>query len=241
MSNFWLALSFLTVLPARQVEIRPGTLGNAGRFFPLIGLLIGGLLFCADWLAHQLFPDLLASAVVVALWAVLTGALHLDGFADCCDGLLASAPSARRLEIMRDPRTGAFAVVGLVLLLVLKVSAVASLGNALPALLLTPVWARWTILLAARQPPAQASGMGASFSAGVTPTVLLIAAMIPLALSLAVLSWQVLIAVALVHVTTWLLILLARRRLGGVTGDVYGLVVEVSELTGLIVFATQIG
>ena len=94
---------------------------------------MGVLLLLAQAAAARLLGPAVAAVLVVALWAVLTGGLHLDGLADCCDGLLVSAPHERRLEIMRDPRVGSFAVIGLVLALLLKTAAVFALAQAPPA------------------------------------------------------------------------------------------------------------
>jgi adenosylcobinamide-GDP ribazoletransferase len=239
LSSFWLALGFLTVLPARQVEFRPGALGQAGAWFPFVGLLMGALLTGVFWLSDQLFPPLLVGGLTTAAWALLTGALHLDGFADCCDGLLASTTPQRRLEIMRDPRTGAFAVAGLALLLLLKTAAIASLAAPIPALLLTPVYGRWLILLVAHQKPAQKSGMGVDFAAGLTPTVLAAALIVPVGLFLVFFSGRTYMAVLLAHIVARLLVSAAERRLGGVTGDVFGMTVELAEATMLLVFAAQ--
>jgi len=234
-----LAFSFLTVLPMPMVEYQAGLLGRAGRWFPLVGLVIGGLLTAAHSLLSQLFPPLLTAGLIIALWAALTGALHLDGLADCCDGLLAATSQERRLEIMRDPRTGAFAVVGLVLFLLLKVTTLAALPTALPALLLGPTWARWLLLWVARQPAARSGGLGADFAAGLTSRTLLGALILPLLLCLVFPTIQMVAAITILFGVTWGVISMAGARLGGVTGDVYGLVVELSELAVLLVYAVD--
>ena len=232
-----LAFSFLTVLPMPMVEYQAGLLGRAGRWFPVVGLVIGGLLTAAHGVLSQLFPPLLTAGLVIALWAVLTGALHLDGLADCCDGLLAPTSRERRLEIMRDPRTGAFAVVGLVLFLLVKVTALAALPAALPVLLLAPTWARWLLLWVARQPLARPGGLGADFAAGLTGRTLLGALILPLLLSLLFPTLRLWAALALMLGLTWAITRMAGARLGGVTGDVYGLAVELGELAFLLAYA----
>jgi adenosylcobinamide-GDP ribazoletransferase len=234
-----LAFSFLTVLPMPLVAYQTGLLGRAGRWFPWVGLVIGLWLIGAHWLLSQLFPPLLTATLVIALWAALTGALHLDGLADCCDGLLAATSRERRLEIMRDPRTGAFAVVGLVLFLLLKVTTLATLPTALPALLLAPTWARWLLLWVARQPLARPGGLGADFAGGLTGRTLLEALLLPLVLCLFFPNVQLVAAIALALVVTWGVMRIARTRLGGVTGDVYGLAVELSELAVLLVYTAD--
>lgn len=243
----WLALGFLTTLPvprAVQTAPRPGDLGRAALWFPLVGLVLGALLLGADWLALWLFPPLLAGALVVALWAALTGGLHLDGLADCGDGLLAATTPERRLEIMRDPRLGAFGGLSLMLFVLLKVLAVAALpagplwARALP-LLLAPVAARWLLLLAARQPNARPGGLGADFALGLRPAALWLAGAATLLLGLLG-GGRGLLGLALAHLLAWLIFRAARMRLGGVTGDVFGLTVELTELTVLLTFAAAV-
>jgi len=239
MDRFWLALSFLTTLPARQATYEPGRLGKAAVWFPVVGLLVGLLLLGVHTVANWLLGPTLAAVLVVAGWAALTGALHLDGLADCCAGLLASVARERRLEIMRDPRTGSFAVVGLVLALLAKTAAIFSLPAAFPALLLAPVWARWFILVAARQPAARPGGLGDSFATALTPHMLAQAVMLPVLLLGGGLWFdrRSLLGLALAALACLLVLRLARARIGGVTGDVYGAVVELTELAFLISLA----
>jgi adenosylcobinamide-GDP ribazoletransferase len=239
LNEFWLALGFLTTLPTKMVAYQPDGLGRAGRWFPGVGLILGLLLAALYTLSVLWFTPAITSVLVIILWAGLTGGLHLDGLADCCDGLLASVPRERRLEIMRDPRVGAFGVIGLVLALLLKAAAVMALGNPLPALVLAPVWARWFILWAARQPPARPGGLGNAFAASLTPVILAQALILPL-LVLATafyVDWRSLLAVMVAGLAVSGVIRLAHARIGGVTGDVFGAVVELAEITILLVLA----
>src|SRR5690349_10909663 len=127
MNDFLLAIGFLTVFPVQTSAPESGGLGRVGRWFPTVGLVLGVILAAVHFLLGQLFSPLLTAALVVALWAALTGGLHLDGLADCCDGLFAAVSPERRLEIMRDPRLGAFGGLGLILFIILKILAIASL------------------------------------------------------------------------------------------------------------------
>ena len=240
MSSFLLALGFLTALPARADALQPGDLGRAGKWFPAVGLALGLVLVAAHWLLSQLFPLLLSAALSVALWAALTGGLHLDGLADCCDGLFAAVPPERRLEIMHDPRLGAFGGIGLILFILLKVLVVASLppATAVLPLLLAPALGRWLILLVARQPSARPGGMGTGFALGLSPSVFIFAALIPIGLVMAG-GWQAAAAAGLAHLSALAVVGLAHARLGGVTGDVFGLTVELAELTTLLAFAAE--
>ena len=130
LAAFLAAVQFLLISPA--FIRRPFTareLGAAVGFYPLVGLILGGLLVGLDWLSGWLFPPLVRSALVLTGWVLLTGALHLDGFLDACDGLLGGFTPERRLEIMRDERVGAYALSGGILLLLIQFSALSALDG----------------------------------------------------------------------------------------------------------------
>lgn len=243
MDSLWFAAGFLTTLPVPSHELTPDAMRRAAPWFPLVGLGIGALLAGAAWVAGWLFPPLVTAMLIVALWAALTGALHLDGLADCGDGLLPPVSQERRLEIMRDPRVGAFGVTLLVLVLLLKTAALASLATPWPALLLAPTWARWLILVAARRPSARPGGMGASLGPVLASPQLALAALPPLALTVGVgvWHWQVIPAAGAAVLAALGVQWLAQRRLGGVTGDVFGAVVEVSETVFICIATVRIG
>jgi adenosylcobinamide-GDP ribazoletransferase len=217
-------------------------MGRAAIWFPLVGAAIGGILALTNYALTFFFQPFIVSTIVIALWAAITGALHLDGLADCCDGLLAPVSTERRLEIMRDPRLGSFGVIGLVLFLILKVMGLtfASLDTPLatvPMLLFAPAVARWLILIVAMQPNARPGGMGADFALGLKWHVFALAAIVPVALLIIYFNPRLLVAAALAHLVTVGIIAFARSRIGGVTGDVFGLAVEISELVVLLVFS----
>lgn len=254
----FLATGFLTVLPVPTVSYVAGELGRAVFWFPWVGLAIGGLLWLVQGAAMFWFGPWLVAVLVVVAWAGLTGALHLDGVADCCDGLLASVGRERRLEIMRDPRVGAFGVVGLVLFLGAKIAAVAELtllgwASSLPVLLLAPMWARWLMLWAARTPSARPGGMGDAFRETLTLRGLFVAGVLPVAILLLIPLATVapLAPVAPANaggffvglggaggaiVCAWAIVGFTRARLGGITGDVLGLTVEGGELAFLLFY-----
>jgi adenosylcobinamide-GDP ribazoletransferase len=240
MKGLRLALGFLTAIPIRTPVLQAGELGRAGVWFPCVGLALGAILAGAQFALNRIFSPFLSGALVVTLWAAMTGILHLDGLADCCDGLLASAAPERRLEIMHDPRLGAFGGSGLMLFLILKTLAVASLPvPSVIAFLLAPSLARWLILLVAQQPSARPGGMGASFTQGLNRSVYIGAAVVPIGL-IAIGGWRAVIAALLAHLTAWGISRLARARLGGVTGDVLGLTAEASELVTLLAYGAVV-
>lgn len=236
-----LALSFLTSLPVSYAGLEAVRLGHAARWFTGVGLLIGALLWLVQALLGRVFDPYLTGVGVVIAWAALTGGLHLDGVADCGDGLLAAVPRARRLEILHDPRVGGFGAITLILLLLLKVGAVAQSPG--PALLLAPIWARWFMLWVARGPQARAEGMGVRFAADLTPGVMGTALVVPLVVTAGVIVWgevtPAVLGIGVAALCAWGVGRMAQARLGGVTGDVYGLAIEVCETALLLAFAAQ--
>jgi len=177
-----------------------------------------------------------AGILTLILWVTLTGGLHLDGLADCCDGLLASTTVERRLEIMKDPRLGAFGGVGLVLILLLKAAALSSLTPETSfGIILAASLARWCILPAGLLPLARPSGMGADFKAGFRPWFIAVGAIIPLTQSI-ILGTRGLISLLAGLLAAALVLRLAKSRINGVTGDVFGMTVEVVEVVSLLVF-----
>ena len=227
----------MTTLPVTlSDDWSTGDSGRASVWYPLVGLVIGALTWLAWKGAMMLFPSLVAGMITLVVWVALTGGLHLDGLADCCDGLLASTSVERRLEIMKDPRLGTFGGIGLILVLFLKAAALASLtSTASFGILLAAGLARWCILPAALLPLARPSGMAADFVSGFRRSFILWGGFIPLAIALfpgtrGILS--TLMGLGAASLVLWL----AKSRIGGVTGDVFGMVVEVVEVIVLLVF-----
>src|SRR5262245_25304904 len=146
--DFGLAWRLLTAIPLPFIPEDPErSPGRSVGYYPLVGLILGLILAYLDRLLGWLLPPGLAAALLLVIWVGLTGMLHLDGFMDACDGLLSPREPARRLEIMKDSRVGAFAVVGAVLLLLLKFNALVALPPEArwPILLTAPTLARWAM------------------------------------------------------------------------------------------------
>ena len=229
------AFSLLTVLPVpfRWLDAkRPPARAMAA--YPLVGLALGLVLTGAFALLQAVLPSLLAAALIVALWALLTGGLHLDGWADCCDALAATVTRERRLEILKDPRLGSFGGAGLVLLLLIKCSAVTSLPNTTTALILAPTLGRWAIVnVAATFPLARPDGMAARFRAGLAQRELAWGAFAT-AVVCGLVGWVGLLAFVAAAITAFAFGRWATARLGGVTGDVYGATCELVECVVLV-------
>jgi len=234
------ALAFLTIVPVAGRDGAPGDrLGRA--VFPAVGILLGLIAWVALWLGSLLAGPLLGAVAALATLALLTGGLHLDGFADCADGLLAMGGRERRLEIMRDPRLGAFGVVALVLLLLADAAALQRLGvrAALPALIAAGALSRLAILVVlVTLPYVRPEGLG-KLAAGRGGRELALGAV--LAGPALVTDWRHgLLGAAGAATAAAGVAWLAYRRIGGATGDVYGAVSETAQLAVLLAFAVPL-
>jgi adenosylcobinamide-GDP ribazoletransferase len=240
MKGLLAAVGFLTVFPVPAFAREATARGRAAPWFPVVGLALGSVVLGASSILAPMFPPLVLGALLATLWTSLTGFLHLDGLADACDGLLASGSRERRLEILRDPRIGAYGAAGLSLALLLKAAclSVAS-ARASPSLLLAPTLARWLAVSLAIFAPARPEGLGREIHSSVRPIGVLIPALLPL-LIIAAGGPHSVIAAALALACAAAIGLLARRRLGGMTGDVLGLAIEASEVAVLLVQSVEI-
>ncbi|MBI2235943.1 MAG: adenosylcobinamide-GDP ribazoletransferase [Magnetospirillum sp.] len=239
LAELHLAACFLTRLPLPDAgPVAPGGLAAAMRCFPVVGAVVGLAAAAVHALASLWLPTLPAALLAVTALVLLTGALHEDGLADFADGLGARGDRARRLEVMRDSRTGSFGVLALVFSVALRGAALAALPSgwiATGALVAAAALSR-ALMPAAMQAmaPARADGLGASCGvphAGVAATAVVVA----LLLSLPGLGLGGTLAAALAGGlaalgVTWL----ARRAIGGYTGDVLGAIQQVSEAAVLL-------
>ncbi|PYM91559.1 MAG: adenosylcobinamide-GDP ribazoletransferase [Candidatus Rokuibacteriota bacterium] len=236
-TGLFVAARYLTIVPIPgPTSTHPDALGRAAGWFPVIGLGVGVYLVIVEKITGVLFPSLLAGLLTVTAWKLVTGGLHLDGLADCLDGL-GGRDAEHRLAIMRDSRIGAFGAIGLILFLLLEIGAVVELPPSVRAraLLVVPVVARATPpLLALLFPAAKSEGFGAAFRASVSgraapialALALLVAAMALRSLGVLVVAVSLLSAVAVARFVA--------TRVAGITGDVLGAAIEVTELAGLL-------
>src|SRR3954471_9809613 len=208
------AITFLTILPLRRHA--PGDLGPAAGWFPVVGVLVGALAGAPLVAAEPLVGAQVAATLAVAAVVVVTGALHVDGLADCADALGARGGRERRLAIMRDPAVGVFGTLALILWALLVIGALADLErtDALLTLVSAAAIGRWGALLhAVAAPPARRDGLGVGFA--VRPVALVPATLATIAVALlANPSSRGLVALLAGVVAAALVSLWARRTLG---------------------------
>ncbi len=237
------AWTFLTVLPIPLWRTpKPAEHGAAVAWYPAVGLALGGCLALVDFGARHttLSPFVIAVLLVVVL-ALLTGFLHLDGLIDTCDAVFAHRTRAERLAIARDPRAGAFGVVSVVLLLLLKTALLAGpLGTHHSAMLLCfPALARCVMAAAVVLLPTArgTEGLGGGVKAYAGPWALGIATAIAVIPAIALFRWHAFALLAGAVIGGACIAVLALRRLGGTTGDVYGAICECAEIGALLAAA----
>jgi adenosylcobinamide-GDP ribazoletransferase len=242
MQPFLIALQFLTRLPVRLSGMpEPQAVGRSMLYYPLVGLLLGTVL----WLVSAALGDValpLQAALLLSIWVALTGALHLDGLADSADAWLGGfGDRERTLAIMKDPRSGPVAVVVLVLLLLLKFVALWTLlaQDDQLALLLAPLLGRSALLgLFLTTLYVRPGGLGQALAEHMPRAQVRVVLMLVFATCLlsGASGWSALLATVVIGA-------LARRamcrRLGGTTGDTAGALLELVECAVLVVLALQ--
>ncbi len=236
-----LAAGFLTVLPILpRAEVSADALARSYGWFPLVGFALGAALAAENLLLMRLFGDGLTSVLLVLTLVALTGAVHLDALADTADALGAGRDRDRALAVMRDSRIGSFGAIAIFFFLALAIAALAGMGAArrTAALWLAPGLARWAMVGAGwRAVYLRMEGAGAALLASNGDRNLVVASAVAVAAVVPVLAWRAVGACFAAALIAGLSHALARRWLGGVTGDVLGATGELVEVAALIVMA----
>jgi len=236
---FFAALQFLTLFPWPKRMVRSADeVGRSTIFFPVIGLLLGLILVLVNLLLEPFARPGLSSVALVAILALLTRGLHLDGLGDTFDGLGAGGDRDRMLRVMDDSHTGAFGVTAIVLLLFFKIHAIESLDNERwRALLAAPILGRWAMVLLGYRSQAAKPGLGSTLIDHLEKKHIVFATLITLLLVAAILhgagmAMMIWVAIFVLASKNYF-----HRRLGGVTGDAFGAVGELSETSVLVILA----
>jgi adenosylcobinamide-GDP ribazoletransferase len=242
LTDFLVALQFLTVAPPLlRRMLTPEELGRSVGYYPLVGLLVGTVLWGADEVLVRFLPPLVAAALVLGIWILLTGALHTDGLIDTCDGLLGGTTPEQRLAIMKDEHVGAYAIIGGGLLLLTKFAALTSLAaGQTAALLLVPTLGRWAIVLAmVAFPYAKPTGLGKDLKDNAGWGQAALATVVALGAAWLIGGPRGIAAAAAALGVAYLGALFTLRRIPGLTGDIYGAINELAELAVLLVFLVR--
>ena len=264
MKSFFLMLGFFTRLPVPKVEFTEARYREAMKLVPLVGLVVGAILAGISLLLFLVqAPTLIRGAALTCVYIFLTGGLHFDGLADTCDGVFSGRTREQSLEIMKDSRIGVFGTLGIVMAALVYFAAMAEAPFA--ALLVFPLCGRACCLVSASAAPyARQEGMGKAampgggiLNAWFAYAFIVGAAFlaIPLMMLVRLFAGRLEIPAAVFHegsyafapvvpliasgaaiLVTAFMTVRFRKKLGGVTGDTFGAVIEVSSLAFLLVF-----
>lgn len=241
MRRLLIALQFLTIIPVKiKSEIEGKDFSEALLYFPIVGLIIGLLLSLSSFCLFFL-PALVRAAAILIISVLITGGIHLDGFADTCDGFYGNKPVEKVLEIMGDSRIGAMGAIGIVSLLLLKFSVLASLQETYlwRTLIVMSVFSRWSQCFACNAARyARKEGKAKYFIEHSRKRDLFIGGIFTLSLSLLLMRSKGFILFFLSIIPVYLFIHCIKSKIGGMTGDTIGAVNEIAEvcvlLSGLI-------
>lgn len=254
MNSFFTGLLFLTRLPIKyNANWTEEACGNSVKYFTIIGLILGIINSLCAYIIFSLLPHFLHITITVPLASfflllisiILTGAIHYDGYTDTMDGLLSGRKKDRILEIMKDSRVGAHGATSLIMLILGKYAAIFSLCSSTnytilyTALLFAPVLGRLGLVIGVTLfPYARKEGLGKAFSTYSNKFSLIlniIITLICLSINLPKLSTSI-IAFIVVIIFTLIFGHYITKKLGGLTGDVYGATSELSEFLVLFIF-----
>jgi len=236
--KFLAALRFLTIIPLPWGrEVSPEKLGRSTGFFPVIGIIIGLILVGLNWLFGLFLPSPVVNVLLVVSSVVISGALHLDGFVDTCDGIAGHKTPEERWQVMHDSRAGAFGIIGVCCLLLVKYVSLNSVPDTLlmVTLVLMPMISRWAMVYAVFvYPYAKPSGLGRVVKQEARWYRFVMATLIALVVAI-VLAQLMGIAIML---GIWIIVMVMaaylKRKFSGLTGDTYGAINEVAEVCVLI-------
>ena len=245
------ALRFLTILPfPGRFGTEQRDLAHAAPFFPVVGLVLGTLAALLAKLFFFLLSSLPAAVLSTFVLLAFSGGLHLDGLADTADGFFSARTRERILEIMKDSNIGTMGAIALIVVLLLKISCLASLPSldkqVLPAVFLMPLAGRTAILmLMALLPYVRQEGLGLLFAVYFHTTRGKLIALAGLIFSLlfaeALAGTQGIVAILAMSLLIFFFAMLCQRKIGGATGDTLGAACELAETTTLLVFAVKTG
>ncbi len=244
MKRFLIALQFLTVLPIKiKSEIAKEDFGKSLLYFPAVGMLIG-LVLSGAALLFGFLPNPVAGVLILITSIVITGGIHLDGFADTCDGFYGPGPKEKILEIMQDSRVGTMGVVGVVCLLLLKFTLIVSIPqNVLwKLLIMMTVFARWSQILACcTSDYAREEGKAKYFVEYAGKIELMVGTIFTVVLFLLLMRFKGLILLVLSLLSILLFINYVKKKLGGMTGDTIGAISEIAEVAVLLFGLVYLG
>lgn len=238
MKHFLVALQFLTIFPVRiKGEIKEDDFGKALAYFPLAGLVIGVVLVFTLFICDFL-PSLVKAAFLLIVSIIITAGLHLDGFADTCDGFYGVRSKEEILKIMKDSHTGVMAVIGLVCLLLVKFSVIAGIPSDIlgKILIVMAVFSRWSQVVACFSSEyVRDQGKAKCFVEYAGKKEMVVSTVMAVALIFLIMQIKGIILFFISILPVLLFINYVQRKIGGMTGDTVGAVNEIAEASVFLI------
>lgn len=238
MKAFLAALMFLTRIPLPQINISKNDWHKSAIYFPLVGLVIGAILYLSSWGLERLFPTTVTAFLVVLVWIWITGGLHIDGWMDLADGFGSNKSREQILEIMKDSRVGAMGVIAAICLIGGKWVAVYELlqHDRAIMLLMSPIFARFLLISAIRLfPYRQEGGIGAGLRTSLSVLIVFLNLLFILIVAYYLIGSIGILILGGTVIFSGLLAINIYKKLEMLTGDCYGALVEWSEVVALFV------
>ncbi|MGB9681442.1 MAG: adenosylcobinamide-GDP ribazoletransferase [bacterium] len=235
MNEFLEALKFLTIVPInRSTDER--ALAKSPRVFPLVGFFLGLSLSLFLFFFSRITGYWISIMLTILAWEGITGGIHIDGLADTFDGILSRKDRESILEVMRDSRIGTMGALAIFFLLTLKFLSLGEGYNAYTRVIVAPIYGRFLITLSIYLfPYGRKEGKGSIFSNVLTQRDIIFSGAITLVLGLLTGGEKGLLAFFAVIIIGYLIGLYLTRRIGGLTGDMYGAICEITELITLLI------
>lgn len=237
MKIFLITIQFLTILPINiKGRVEEEDYGKSLIYFPIVGLLLGLFLAGIAYISSSL-PPMVKGIVILASWIVVTGGIHLDGFADTCDGFYGRRPKEEILKIMRDSRIGTMGALGIAMLLLFKFAALSSIRqeDLWKTLIVAAVFARWSQVFACSMARyAREEGKAKYFVKYAKKRDAFIGALFTLVLSWFLMGMKGIILFVILSAVIFLFIRYSKRKIGGITGDTIGATNEIAETSALL-------
>ncbi len=245
--KFLCAIQFLTIIKLKSIEWDEKFTAKSVAYFPAVGILIGCILAITYFILSPVFPNTITAVMLIVIEIIFIRGLHLDGFIDTVDGLFGGMNKEERLRIMKDTHPGSFGIIAVVLLILLKFTLIFEILNlnqdkvSIAILILMPTLGRYAMLIPmAIQPYARNNGTAhwtkfVKFREILTASLFMIS---PVILISVFLNLKIFLLIALIIALLIFSLMLSKyiaSKIGGMTGDTYGALTEISEIFVLIV------
>ncbi|MGL5068850.1 MAG: adenosylcobinamide-GDP ribazoletransferase [Sarcina sp.] len=237
MNKFKLILSLLTRIPVGKIDYSESEFEKSIKLTPLVGVIIGIILSLIALFLDKVENKLAVGFILTIVYIFITGGLHLDGLSDSFDGLFSGRDKVRMLEIMKDSRVGAFGAISLILIII---GYIIFLGDSkYIAIFIMPIVGRSSLYIASKNSTyGRSQGMGKTFvekggTKGFLVTFILINSLC-VVISIVFNSYYIIISSLISYLLTFKIVKFVENKIDGITGDILGLIVELTQITFLV-------